>query len=317
MVQNNYKSIRNELMEVQNLILENQYLQYKYPNQKLDLEISLNSLKELESEMFEALKKEKLNQNREVFVLHLDGIMVQNGTMPMKEYGEILINSQKLITSLAEKPLSKNQNPSDSIQKNTEMDVFAHCSGSLKIMLISKQSKLDNNETETILNKSFKKLNKISKYDENMLEILEKENIGKRQVSDYKNFIASLSNMHLDMLIERPTSDENDEIICDIDSKKSYKIYKLLSEKQEPKENNKKVTGIIKALDLDQHRFKIESKSNNKFEITQCDFNKKDEKFMIDNFNKEVTLLLKNITNEFIDKNSKNSYELAEIIYTD
>ena len=50
----NQKSIKQELMEVQQLILENQYLQEK----KLQLELGLNSLKELESEIFEALKKE-------------------------------------------------------------------------------------------------------------------------------------------------------------------------------------------------------------------------------------------------------------------
>ena len=53
----NQKSIKQELMEVQQLILENQYLQDKYPEKKLQLELGLNSLKELESEIFEALKK--------------------------------------------------------------------------------------------------------------------------------------------------------------------------------------------------------------------------------------------------------------------
>ena len=53
----NQKSIKQELMGVQQLILENQYLQDKYPEKKLELELGLNSLKELESEIFEALKK--------------------------------------------------------------------------------------------------------------------------------------------------------------------------------------------------------------------------------------------------------------------
>ena len=53
----NQKSIKQELMGVQQLILENQYLQDKYPEKKLELELGLNSLKDLESEIFEALKK--------------------------------------------------------------------------------------------------------------------------------------------------------------------------------------------------------------------------------------------------------------------
>ena len=57
----NQKSVKQELMDVQQLILENQYLQEKYPKKKLELELGLKSLKDLESEMFDALKKEKLN----------------------------------------------------------------------------------------------------------------------------------------------------------------------------------------------------------------------------------------------------------------
>ena len=53
----NQKSIKQELMEVQQLILENKYLQDNYPEKKLELELGLNSLKKLESEIFEALKK--------------------------------------------------------------------------------------------------------------------------------------------------------------------------------------------------------------------------------------------------------------------
>lgn len=53
----NQKSIEQELMEVQQLILENKYLQDNFPEKKLELELGLNSLKELESEIFEALKK--------------------------------------------------------------------------------------------------------------------------------------------------------------------------------------------------------------------------------------------------------------------
>lgn len=56
----NQKSIKQELMEVQDLILENQFLQVKYPEKKLELELGLKSLKDLESEMFEALKKRKI-----------------------------------------------------------------------------------------------------------------------------------------------------------------------------------------------------------------------------------------------------------------
>ena len=49
MAKNKQKSIKQELEEVQSLILENLYLQDKYPERKRGLELSLNSLRELET----------------------------------------------------------------------------------------------------------------------------------------------------------------------------------------------------------------------------------------------------------------------------
>ena len=72
------KSIKQELEEVQSLILDNLYLQEKYPERKRGLELSLNSLRQLETEMFEALKQQKLNQKLEVYEIHLDGSLVLN-----------------------------------------------------------------------------------------------------------------------------------------------------------------------------------------------------------------------------------------------
>lgn len=310
----NQKSIKQELMEVQQLILENQYLQDKYPEKKLELELGLNSLKKIESEIFEALKKEKLNQNREIYEIHLDGSLVNAGAMPMKEYGEFLINSQKLITSLADKPLSVNRSPSNEIQLVTELDVYAHCSGSLRIMLISKQSKLDNDNYESPINNAFKKLNEISNFEGDISQLSEKEGIGKKQVLNYKNLMESLYSMNLDMKIKKPIKGQNDEILCDIDTYKSYKMFRLISEKHEPKNENKQVTGIIKAVDLDKCKFKIESKFGDKSEFITSDFNEKYEEFMVENFNKEITVELRNTTEEFVDKNPSSVYELIKIL---
>lgn len=53
----NKKHIGDELMEVRQLILENQCLQDKYPDKRLELQLGLKSLMELESEMIAALDK--------------------------------------------------------------------------------------------------------------------------------------------------------------------------------------------------------------------------------------------------------------------
>lgn len=315
MVKNNHKSIKQELEETQSLILENLYLQEKYPEKKFELELGLQSLRDLETEMFEALKREQVNKKLEVYEMRLDGASITNGSMSMREYGEFLINSQDVITYFAEdKPLSLNQSPSFDIQNNTQLDAFAKCSGSLRILLISRQAKLDNDENYNPINNAFKKLNRISNPDEDFNELIKNENIGKKQVSYYKKLMEELSSQHLNLEIKKPLKHGSDELLCDIDTKKSYGMFKLISEKHEPKQEDKQVTGIIKAVDLDKCKFKIESKFGDKTEIITSTFNEKYEEFMIDNFNKEITVELRNTTEEFIDRNASSIYELARII---
>ena len=315
MVRNISKSIKHELDEVQGLILENLYLQEKYPNKKFELELGLESLKELEAEMFEALKKEKVDQKLEVFEIRLDGGSITNGSIPMIEYGNFLINSQNVITSFAvDKPLSLNQSPSMDIQKDTRMDVFAQCRGSLRILLVSKQAKLDNDENESPVNNSFKKLNKISSSQEEFDELIKQENIGKKQIFYYKKLMKELSSQHLNLEIKKPIKNRPDELLCDIDTEKSYKMFKLIDEKTKPTEKTKSITGIIKALDLEKHTFKIESKYGDETNIIGCEFDKKYEDYMVDNFNKEITVELKNITEEFIDRNKNKVYEFVDIV---
>ena len=128
MAKNNSRSIKQQLEDVQSLILENLYLQEKHPDKKLELELGLESLRELEKEMFEALKQEQVNKKRETWEWCFKGNLVQNGFIPMKEYGELLINGQDLITSLSLGPLNLNQPlPYD----DNKLLVAGSCSGSL------------------------------------------------------------------------------------------------------------------------------------------------------------------------------------------
>lgn len=312
---NNHKSIKQELEEVQSLILENLYLQEKYPDKKLELELGLQSLRELESEMFEALKREQLNKKLEVYEMHLDGGSIINGSMPMKEYGNLLIDSQEVITSFAvDKPLSLNQNPSVDIQNNTQLEVFAQCTGSLRLLLISKQAKLDNDENESPVNIAFKKLNKLSRATDDFSELIKQENIGKKQISHYKKLMEELSSQNVNLEIKKPLNSQSDELICDIGTEKSYKMFKLIDEKPKSKEKTKSITGIVKALDLEKHSFKIESTYGDETKIIRCDFDKKYEDYMVENFNKEITVKLKNITEEFVDRNLSKSYEFVDIV---
>lgn len=74
------KTIANELKEVQELIRENQRLQEKYPHNKKGLEIGLQSLRELEKEMTQALIIEKAREiktdNRFIYTTKKNGTLI-------------------------------------------------------------------------------------------------------------------------------------------------------------------------------------------------------------------------------------------------
>ena len=171
--------------------------------------------------------------------------------------------------------------------------------------MISKQSKLDNEESYSHVNNAFKKLNKISNCDGDFTSLIIDEKIGKKQVSHYKK---------LNLEIKKPTKDHSDEILCDINTEKYYKIFKLINEKPKPEEKTSQITGIVKVVDLEKHSFKIESTYGDETKIIRCDFDKKYEEFMVENFNKEISIELKKFTEKFIDKNLNKSYELVNIL---
>ena len=74
------KTIANELKEVQELIRENQRLQEKYHHNKKGLEIGLQSLRELEKEMTQALISEKAREiktdNRFIYTTKKNGTLI-------------------------------------------------------------------------------------------------------------------------------------------------------------------------------------------------------------------------------------------------
>ena len=311
MAKNNPKSIKQQLEEVQSLILENLYLQGKYPEKKFGLELGLESLRDLETEMYEALKQEQVNKKRETWEWCFKGNMVQNGFIPMKEYGELLINGQDLITSLSSGPLNLNQ---PLPYNENRLLVAGSCSGSLRVLLLSEQTKLDTEESYSPINEAMIKLNKISNYEGDLNEFNKKENVGKKQMALYRNFVKSLSDMKLDFEVKKPLKNKPDKLIFSIDALKSFKMAKSFEDNKKHKETTEIVEGVIRAVDLDDYKFKIESHYGNRKQVIKSDFNKKDEEILASKLNKEVCVELKNITEESVDKRDKSDYELLRII---
>ncbi len=298
---NNFKTIKNELDKVQSLILENNYLQSKYPDKKEELELGLYSLKSLESEMFEALEKECVNLSMETYVISLKGNFIDSGFIPMKQFGEILINSQNLITSLASRPLDLNQSPSKDIVDDTEMFVAATCSGSLKILIVSESNYNENSQN---LNIAFDKLVKISKLNGNLDDLALNCEFGKKQISNYKKLLYSLSKLKLDMEVKKSVKDNENLILFNINSF-NYGGEKLNEESVE-------IKGVIKSVDLYERLFKLESYCSENKMIIECYFNKNFEKQVISNLNNNVLIRIKKME-EFSRYHSNCEYELLEI----
>lgn len=311
MAKNNHKPIKQQLEDVQSLILENLYLQDKYPEKKFGLQLGLESLKDLEAEMYDALKQEQVNKKRETWEWHFKGNMVQNGFIPMREYGELLINGQDLITSLSSDPLNLNQ---PLPYNDNNLLVAGTCSGSLKVLLLSEQTKLDTGESHSPINDAMEKLNKISNYEGDLNEFNKQENIGKKQMALYRNFVKSLSDMKLDFEVKKPLDAHSDKIVFSIDAKKSFKIAKSFEDNKKHDETTEIVEGVIRAVDLDDYKFKIESYYGNRKQVIKSDFNKKDEELLASKLNKEVCVELKNITEKSVDKRDKSDYELIKLI---
>lgn len=311
MVKNNHKSIKQQLEEVQSLILENLYLQEKYPEKKFGLQLGLESLRDLETEMYEALKQEQVNKKRETWEWCFKGNMVQNGFIPMKEYGELLINGQDLITSLSSDPLNLNQ---PLPYNENRLLVAGSCSGSLRVLLLSEQTKLDTEESHSPINEAMIKLNKISNYEGDLNEFNNKENVGKKQMALYRNFVKSLSDMKLDFEVKKPLHNGSDKLVFSIDALKSLKIAKSFENNKKHEETTETVEGVIRAVDLDDYKFKIESHYGNRKQVIKSDFNKKDEEILASKLNKEACVELKNITEESVDKRDKSDYELLRVI---
>ena len=83
---------------------------------------------------------------------------------------------------------------------------------------------------------------------------------------------------------------------------------------QNLKKKQAKSQELLKVVDLEKHSFKIESTYGDETKIIRCDFDKKYEEFMVENFNKEISIELKKFTEKFIDKNLNKSYELVNIL---
>ncbi|AXV39992.1 hypothetical protein [Methanobacterium sp. BAmetb5] len=284
-----HQKIQENLSEIRKRIHENYELQRVFPEEK-GLLINLKSLEHMEKDLIEELERSYLQNNVDVFEMHLSGPNISSSTIPISDLGEILHNSQEIITSLSsETPMAKRAPVSKDLIKSTKLYVVATASGSFKIIMSPIQSKLMDSPqvNDTPLNKSFAKFEQLVACGDNKeLLIKQIEKIGYKSLLNYKNFLESLYKNSIKIELNGKGKDKNDFKVFKLNSKQSKKIYDVIHAQKESPKKEFVFTGTLKAVDLLSHTFKFVTRDKGKEIVISGKFDKNLEKLIEDRLNK-------------------------------
>lgn len=310
-------NIRQQLANVQSRIAENKKLQYKYPKQRRGLEITLSTLEHLESDIINVLQDELTFNNFEVYQLHFEGPKTKSHSIPIHVFGELLIGKQGLITSFAsDKALPINARIDPKIAMNSQLDIVAVAPGSIKVIVSNSQKVLCNVEhAETPVKHAFDDLKKIIDCGDDE-ELLKEEatRLGPKKIVTYRKFLRILYEKDLDMGVSSRLNQKEVSLI-DIKTKEAKNIYNTLIKKENPKEDELVVNGVLRAVNLDSGSFKIVVGEGKKSKNMYGKFNPNLEDQVAKNTNKLVKVNLSKITKrKGLGERESNIHELLNFI---
>lgn len=290
----NYVDYLNEKLDkIQDLIIKTKELQILYPEQK-GLEIDLISLEQMELELFNELENCYIEQNFSIFEIKLSGDHIINSKIPISQLGDILKNTQEVITSISKfqvlkkkkrkvpvepieyvqkslsgdvlnedvsdeskiKEVSSQKNMlSEDLVKNTEFQYLGSLKGSIRLVLTTPYPALDN----TALNNSlilFKDLVKCGTDRESIQ--LEVSKIGDlTPIVKYKRLLQSLYLNDIDISFSGKTKEFKLFKIIELDHKEAKGIYQVLNKKEKPIKHDDIKIGVFRKIDLDSREFKF------------------------------------------------------------
>lgn len=309
--------IRQQLANVQGRIAENKKLQSKFPKQRRGLEITLSTLKHLESDMITALQEELSFNTFEVYQLRFAGPKTNNQSISLNDFGELLIGQQGLVTTFAsEKTLGKNAQIESDIVLDSQMDLIAVAPGSIKVIVSNSQKVLcDVEKAETPIKHAFNDLKKIIDCgNEEELLKAEENRLGPKKIVAYKKFLKMLYEKDLDMEISS-RSNRQDVPIINIDSKSAKSTYDILIKNEKPHEDELVLTGVIRGYDLDKGKFRFVVEEGKKSKNVYGKFNPNLEDKVVKNANKLVKVNLSRIKErKGIGERESKNHELLNFI---
>lgn len=308
---NKNKSIKEQLEEVQELIIENKKLQNELPQHKKGLQISLKTLQKVEQEMFNALSAEECSNFSEVYEFHIKGDKINNHSISFNILGDFLIKTQELVDIFSEDPLSIHGSPN--YNSENKLNFVACSEGSFKILLTTSQKVLISEGAETPVISAFNKLNHLIRKGDDV-ESLGKlvPKIGEKQFYTYKSFLQFLTEKKISFELTKKTKTSNLKI-SELNHSQSKNIFNSLSSIKEEKEEIILLTGQLKAIDLISNKIRIVYEDNKKISINYNKMNINEEE-LINKLNKLVEVKIKKINSkkEIWEKN-KFKYELYEL----
>lgn len=285
--------INEKLDKIQDLIIKTKELQILYPEQK-GLEIDLISLEHMEEELFNELENYYIEQNFSIFEIKLTGNQIVDSKIPISQLGDILKNTQEVISSISkfqvlkkkkrivpvelieyvQKSLDgdvlnedvpdeskiKEESPqknmlSEDLVKNTEFQFLGSLKGSIRVVLTTPYPALDN----TALNNSlilFKDLVKCGTDRESI-----QSEVGKigdlTPIIKYKRLLQSLYLNDIDISFYGKTKEFEYFKIIELDHKEAKGIYQVLNKKEKPIKHDDIKIGFFRKIDLDSREFKF------------------------------------------------------------
>lgn len=290
MTLDNADVIKKQLEQVQARILENEKLQEEYPKQKRGFLIALTTLKQLETEMIDALKDEYVKLNNEVYEIILTGKDL-HGYINLEDAGEFFIQKQHMITTFgSEEALSLNAQIPGHITNGTQMALRATAGGSFKIILTRSQKVLSDVETaESPVKHAFNDIQKIIRCGSNK-ELLkaEESRLGPKKIKAYKDLLSTLYEKDINMEVSTRTSKKENIPILNLKTNDAKKYYNTLIEKEEPSEEDIEITGVLRAFDFTTliHNFKIVEKSGNQEKPVRIYHSNEFDNDVLDHMNK-------------------------------
>lgn len=256
------KIINKKLFDVQKLIFKNYELQKKYPKQKRGLLIGLKTLRQLEDEMIDALKDAHLVKGKEVFENKLNGRIIVNGTMPIKDAGYLFIDEQNMFSAFgSEKALSMKANIGTKVLLDSQVNLAAVGAGSFRVILTNNQQILtDVDDAETTMKHAFRDLQKLVDCGADRGLLLEAESeLGPKKINSYKKFLKTLYVRGINIEFSSRKSNRTDSRIFTIKKEEAKQIYDVLVQKEDKGKDEVILTGVIEAVDfvISRPKFKI------------------------------------------------------------